>query len=167
MSATGIPAAQPAAGSRHGWGRAARRWMVLSVLIVLAAVVGLGIRSFLAGQPGTPGVVPANPAVEQEFGARLTHIGVSADGGLLDLRYLVLDPGKADALSETPADVPRIVVESSGVVLQTAALMGAHHDLQAGRTAFLLYRNTGGAVQPGTLVTVMFDDLKIEHVVAE
>jgi hypothetical protein len=166
MSA-GVPAARRSDGMGSGWGPTARRWLALSAVIVLAAIGGMVGRTILAGQGGVPGVMPVNPAVEQAFGVRLTHIGVSADGGLIDMRYLVLDPGKADALTETPGDVPRIITEDSGVVLDTAAIMGAHHDLQAGRTAFLLYRNTGGAVRPGTVVTVVFNDLRIEHVVAE
>jgi hypothetical protein len=45
--------------------------------------------------------------------------------------------------------------------------MAAKHDLAPGRTYFLLYRNTHGAIKPGSAVTVKFGDLSLEHVVAK
>jgi hypothetical protein len=136
----------------------------LAVLAVAALAVFAASR--LVATTGAGGI-PTNPAFEQALGVRLTQLAVSADGGLVDVRFLVLDPTKASDLTRTPSSVPRLVVESTGEVIQSAALMGAKHDLRAGRTSFLLYRNTGGAIRRGTLVSIVFADLKVEHVVAQ
>jgi hypothetical protein len=149
-----------------GW-HTARRLLVLAGIAALAVVlVGVG-RMVFAGPPATPGIIPLSPAVEERYGVRLTQVGVSADGGLVDVRYIVLDPRKAATLTETDASVPKLLVERTGALVQSAALMGAKHDLRAGRTAFLLYRNTLGAIQRGTVITIVFGELRIEHVVAE
>jgi hypothetical protein len=135
---------------------------------VLLVVVGLvAFAASRANATPASSAIPRNPAFEQALGVRLTQLAVSADGGLVDVRFLVLDPVKAADLTATASSVPRLVVEQTGEVVESAALMGAKHDLRAGRTSFLLYRNTRGAIRHGTLVSVVFSGLKVEHVVAQ
>ena len=55
--------------------------------------------------------------------------------------------------------------EDKGVLVSSTQTM-IQHTFNVGQTSFLLYRNPGGAVRPGTLVTILFGDLKIEHFVA-
>ena len=139
---------------------------LVAILFIVAVALIAGRLALVGPAPSAAGI-PINPAFEQALGVRLTQLAVSADGGLVDVRFLVLDPSKAADITADAASVPRLIVEQTGAVVSSAALMGAKHDLRAGRTSFLLYRNTGGAIRRGTLVSVVFSDLRVEHVVAQ
>lgn len=139
--------------------------------IVLVAV---SIAAYLIGRGwqvprATPAAstIPVNPAIEQQWGVRVTQIGVTADGGMVDFRYIVLDPDKALAMQQDVNKLPVLVAEDSGTLVNSAAAMTAKHNLNPGTTYFLLYRNTNGAIKAGTPVTVKFGDLTLEHVVAK
>ena len=64
-------------------------------------------------------------------------------------------------------NLPVLIAEDSGGLVNSVALHGRPHTLAAGQTSFLLYRNTRGAIKPGGAVTVKFGDLQLEHVVAK
>jgi hypothetical protein len=64
------------------------------------------------------------------------------------------------------ANFPRLVTEDSGVEIAINNL-SHEHDLEFGRTYFVIYRNVAGAVKPGGLVTVSVGDLSVEHFAVE
>ena len=155
---------EPQAG---GAGRLGQRGSLVVVLLVAAAVVGAAVGAHLIRRPpGDHAIVPINPAIEARWGVRLTHVGVTADGGLIDVRLLIIDAERALTLLQTADNLPILIAEDSGTRIVSVALMPPRHDLVAGRTSFLLYRDTGGAVRHGTSVTVRFGDLVLEHVTA-
>jgi hypothetical protein len=138
------------------------------VLIIVGVTAFLLARGWPAAHPAPiSSVMPFNPAIEQQWGVRVTQIGVTADGGMVDFRYVVLDPDKALAMQQDVNKLPVLVAEDSGTLVNSASLMGAKHTLNPGETYFLLYRNTKGAIKSGTPVTVKFGDLTLEHVVAK
>jgi hypothetical protein len=63
--------------------------------------------------------------------------------------------------------VPVLRVERTGAVVRSAALMTAKHAVAVGRTGFLLYRNTGGAIKSGASISVVFGTLELQHVLAQ
>ena len=140
----------------------------LPVALLLLVGAFFAIRAWSASQPApNADVVPTNPAVEDRWGVRVSQIGVTADGGLVDFRYVVIDPDKALAMVQDVNNWPVLIAEDTGTVVNSAGLMAAKHSLAAGRTYFMLYRNTRGAIKPGGAVTVKFGDLQLEHVVAK
>lgn len=135
------------------------------VLALLAVVVALGLTLRAPTAPaGAP--IPLNPAVETKWGVRVSQVAVTADGGLVDFRFIVLDPDKASEMLSNVDNLPVLRVDGSGVVVNSTAQMGAHPTLRAGQTYFLLYRNAGGAVRSGSSLSVLFGDLTINHVIA-
>jgi hypothetical protein len=144
------------------------RWRpLLVVLLIAATVVAIAVgANLLRRPPGNFADVPVNPAVEVRWGVRITRVGVTADGGLVDVRFLIIDPEKALVMLQAVENVPILIAEDSGKRIVSAAMMPPRHDLVAGRTGFILYRDTGGAIRPGTSVTVRFGDLVLEHVTA-
>ena len=89
----GAQAAAPTAGGR--WrGRLAAFSVVLAVLVVpIAIAVGLTLTSGPGG-PATARVVSASE-LEQEYGIKVNLVAVIAAGGLVDVRFTVLDKDKA------------------------------------------------------------------------
>ena len=146
--------------------------LAFGLLPILLIAVGAGA-FFLARGGQAPqrapaaSTMPVNPQIEQQWGVRVTQIGVTADGGMVDFRYIVLDPDKALAMQQDVNKLPVLVAEDSGTLINSAAAMTAKHNLDPGTTYFLLYRNTGGAIKPGSQVTVKFGDLTLEHMVAK
>ena len=145
----------------------------VGALIVLA----LALATFLALRPpsATPVApvfrpapltpMPSSSAIEDRFGIRFTQIGVTADGGMVDVRYQVLDPDKALPLPEQvdQQNPPVLVADANGARLSATALMPTKHELITGRTYFILYQNTNGAIRHGGRVTIEVDGLRLEH----
>lgn len=140
-----------------------RGWLPAVVLLVLALVAGWSAVRLTTGvaEPG----VPSSPAVEATWGVRMTSVNLGADGGLVDLRFVVLDSSKATALMAAQRDVvPRLAVDDDGLKTFYPS-MTVHRQMTAGRTYVLLFRNTGGTIRSGHDLMILVGDLRIDHVV--
>lgn len=150
-------------------------WIVLGVALLLLAI---GVVAWLSwGKSPTPaqGAVPAAALppgragtaaeVEQRLGIRIRFIAVTAAGGLVELRYEVVDAEKAAGLLDV-AGRPALIAEDSGAVL-TMHVRPEVRSLDAGRSYSFLFANTRNAIRPGSLVTVALGDLRLEHLVAQ
>jgi hypothetical protein len=138
---------------------------------MLLLVVAAGFAAFRFWDAGREGAQAAKIAeqqasvmaqIEDRWGIRVTQVMATADGGLVDLRYQITDPDKAIFLYDDIANFPKLVVEDTGIEVAINNL-SHEHDLEFGRTYFVIYRNVADAVKPGSLVTVSVGDLNIEH----
>jgi hypothetical protein len=113
-----------------------------------------------------PGTMPVNSEIEQKFGVRFAFLAVTADGGMVELRYRVVDEGKAANFGHYTETAPMLIAEDTGEIVDVT-IMGLHnHRVEPGRMYYVLYRNTGNAIQSHRPVTIAVGDLKLEHVVA-
>ena len=151
---------------RRAWAGA----LTLSVIVAVgASLPGSGLAAEGAGAP-TPSPWRPLPegALEAIHGVRVDQVALTAGGGLVDLRFTVLDPVKARPLLAGHSSLPRLVVEGSGIELQApkhGAMKGIR--IQKNATSFLLFPNTRNAVRPGTRVAVAFGDVQVEPVVTK
>ncbi len=145
--------------------------MILPAALLLVAVIALavfGISRWRANQQDVAdsGVAAmqaeAMAAIEDRWGIRVTQVVATADGGLVDLRYQIIDPDKAIFIFDATESMPRLLVEEDGTEIALNTLPH-QHDLEFGQVYFVLYRNVAGAVKPGGLVTVKVGDLTVEH----
>ena len=154
----------------HHFGR------ILAVLTTLALLIGGGWYYYqqrpivptppIAAQ--TPGYL-SNDQLEAQYGVRITLIGVSAAGGIVDFRYKVSDPAKAASLLHDPVNTPTLTAMDSGLTLSPTQ-MGRHHNqmgMKRGAVPFTFYPNVRGAVKSGTLVSVAFGKIKVEPIAAQ
>jgi hypothetical protein len=150
-----------------------RAWLVSPLLApALLAVALIGamyvVRSQAVSSPAPQqSAMPTSPAIEARWGARVTMLGVSGDGGFVDFRFIAVDPDKALDMMTNSKKLPVLTAEDSGTVIDTTAQMAQKHGLNAGETYFLLYLNKNGAIKKGTPVTISFGALKLRHVVAQ
>lgn len=157
-------ALQPPAAVGPSTGRFRRR---AGIVLLAALALGAGVAFGLLRTSSGASTMPTNSAIEETWGVRITQVAPTADDGLVDFRFLVLDADKASAMVSDPSRLPILRIEGGDGVVFSAASMAAKHDLGVGRTYFVLYRNAGGAIQRGTRVTVVFPDgLELDHVVA-
>ena len=109
-------------------------------------------------------VVDADGLAERS-GVTITRVAISGAGGLVDLRFRVVDPGKADALHDA-SKPPALVDEASGLVVRNLLMDHAHSgQFKAGVTYYLVFENPGNWLHSGSKVTVLLGDAQVEHVV--
>ncbi len=179
----GLPAAVPEAGDpapaemeggRRGRPSVPRTWLaaiagvlVLPLLVAATLTYTASGSSDLAARAAAARVVSAAD-MEAEYGVRVNLVAVTADGGLVDVRFTVVDKDKAGHILHDSASMPDLYVESTGAVLSTRNPM-AHKQITLldGATYFLLYPNSGGAIQRGTGVSVVIDGIRLEPVDAQ
>jgi hypothetical protein len=151
--------------------RRSRRTLALMVGVALAAAAA----AFTLGAGGdlpAPKQHPLPPAVSaagllERSGVRVVRVAVTAGGGLLDVRYQVVDAGKAGDLHDA-ATPPAVVDERTGAPIE-GLLMGhaPHSSPKAGVSALLIFINPGNAVRRGDRVSLVLGGARLEHVVVQ
>ncbi|MBM0229932.1 hypothetical protein [Micromonospora sp. ATA51] len=102
--------------------------------------------------------------MEATLGVRFTQAAVVGDGGLVELRYVVLDTQKASAFQNDTKHPPRLRNERSGKLAWRAALMKQGHELRPGQSYYLLYLNNGGAIKRGDKIEITSGPRRLAHV---
>jgi hypothetical protein len=170
---------QPRIRDRRGSLRSAGRRPLRSAVLTAAllALAGSPLRparaapghegAGAASQPARTAVVTDPAGLEARYGIRVQHVALTGGGGLVDLRFTVLDPSLARKVLDGHAGAPRIVVEGGGVELQAPEHGGLRHvKVQKDAACFVLFPNARGAVKAGTRVAVAFGDVRVSPVVA-
>ena len=167
MTAPTITAPAP----RDNGGRAhPRRWRAWAVIVlVLTVALGLAVRATVNSAADVRSGTDLVTA--QEFaaytGVNLTLLGVTAEGGMIEFRYQVVDPDKASLLLHQDDRRPILVAEDSGATLAMLSRPHNHKaNLKVGGTYFFMMANTRNAIHDGTKVTVIVGGVRLEHVVA-
>lgn len=163
---------------RAGVRRLLRRQVLVTGASLAAILIAFGVRELWpSGSAPTPPLTPTartsapaaprSPALESEYGIHVNQIGVTAGGGMLDLRYTVLDTDKALLIGGSVDDRARLIVERTGKRLDTAALTMRHRNkIKPGSGTFILFRNDYGAVHRGDLVTLVIGKIELKHLLA-
>lgn len=144
------------------------------ILSLALVIVSVGFISYQLGAVNNhaehplPATVISNDTLEQEYGIRLTLVGVTAAGGMVDVRYRVIDPLKAAKLiDEEEGGIMPMVYVSNGDVMLMPDMHMREQKLVAGRVYFVLIPNSQNAVKRGTVVTVVFGDVAVEPTLAQ
>ena len=105
--------------------------------------------------------------LEDEYGIEILRIAVTAQGGLVDFRFKILDPDRARVLIKAPIKPPTLVAADSGLSLNSPQKIVGSVRLQKDAVCFLLYPNVRTAVKAGTLVSAVFGGVRVEPVKAQ
>ena len=170
------PGTGPAQPPRRGRFRPPGRVRIAGFLVGVLVAAGIGALALWLPQRsnGQTSAEPPpqwqRPAVSaaglaERSGVRLVRVAATAGGGLLDLRYQVVDPSKAVTVHEARTP-PAIIDERTGLVLNRLLMGHAHHgQLKPAVTYYLIFENTGNWVRRGSEVTVLLGNAQVEHVV--
>jgi len=148
----------------------------VTLLASLALLIGVELWLFASSRPA----LPANPppldrdltslpqsAFEEATGVRVTLVAVTGQGGLIDLRYQVIDPDKA-AIVHDPEKPPTIVDEATGQTFDKLWMQHGHSgELDPGATYYLILVNPNGGIKSGDLVSILIGNFRLEHVIAK
>ena len=159
---------------------------VVGVLLMVAiAALGFWITTTVRGTPvivatSAPAIEPTvvvplalqRPVVTEDglveaIGVKIVYVAVTGDGGLIDLRFQVIDPEKANAIHDED-NPPTLVDEATGLVVNSLLMGHAHSGLYtAGQTYYLIFENPGNIVQSGNQVSVLLGNAEVDHVVVK
>ena len=168
----------PVSGPGSRWRAGGRRARLAGGLVgVVATVVATAVALWIwhastDGTEATDSRVPASwarPAVaadrlSQASGVEITRVAVTGDGGLVDLRFRIVDPDRANALHDESTP-PAVVDEQSGLVVHELLMNHSHTGAyKAGVTYYLVFNNPGNWVHRGGKVTVLLGNAQVEHV---
>lgn len=144
--------------------------MLIYLAVILLVLVGASIW-FTAGQgmkySTLDGFTPLSAAdLEARYGLMVRLVGVTAGGGMIDVRFKVLDAEKAAVLLQNPDSLPKLQVED-GITLTTSQAELEDVHLEDGGIVFMLFPNAGGSVRTGTPINILFGKIKLETVIAQ
>jgi hypothetical protein len=143
-----------------------RRYAGKALIVLLAAslVTAVTIRFVGNAQAAPRYDVPHDGQMEAALGIRFSQAAVVGDGGLVELRYIVLDTQKASAFQNDTKHPPTLRSERGGKTVWRPALMKQGHELRPGQTYYLLYLNNAGAIKRGDNIEVDYGPRKLQHV---
>jgi hypothetical protein len=146
----------------HWDARARQRALV--IVLALAFVAALGWRQAGGADARPPYQVPTSADMENKLGVRFVQAAVVADGGLVELRYVVLDTQKATRFQSDTKHPPFLKSERRNGTAWRAALMRQGHQLQPGQSYFLLYLNNHNAIRSGETLEIDAGDKRLVNV---
>ncbi len=148
--------------------RPRRTWTKRLVRLVLPAVLLLFLASLIPEFPTQFSFFPEasvqddSVAIEARYGIRIRRVAVLAGGGIVELRFLIVDPDKANLYMHDPEYMPALITD--GIRLDPP-VRGHDMEYKAGWGYYILYGNHSSAVKSGKPVVIEFDDLR-QQVVA-
>ena len=149
--------------------RAALGLLVLALVFTAVLLIrGWRPSSDQTGRPAPATAVTAMPisaAIESTYGIRFTGVDVTAGGGMIQVRYQVIDSAKMEAIHGT--ELAPYVVDSHGTKYADPGMVGHSHvgkTKSPGMTDYILLSDAEGGVTPGSIVTIKVGDLELRNV---
>ena len=143
--------------------------MMVSMVLISFFSYQVGIQNAKAHDSGhpLPETIISAQTLEEEYGVQMYLVAVTAAGGMVDVRYRIIEPDKAAKLVD-PEDggiMPMVYVQNGDIMLMPDMHMRTQQ-LIADRMYFTLIPNTQNAVHRGTIVTVSFGVVALEPMIA-
>ncbi len=143
--------------------------LVIGLVLMMGAILGIrGWGPFADKSSSTSAAgatVPTSREFEDTYGIRLSSVDITAAGGMIQIRYQILDGDKAEAMHSDESAAA--VIGPDGHVYSDPGMAGHSHVGKvgaAGTSDNLLLANAGGGLRPGMKVTVRIGDLELRGV---
>jgi hypothetical protein len=140
-------------------------------IVALVALLLVGVVAWQLRPAPNPAIASSTAIsadqLEQQYGVKLGVVGLLASGGLLELKFQVVDADKATALFGEVEDMPLLAVEGSTMVLESAKGMKHQLVLLDGASYFFLYTNVANAVHAGSTVAFVINGQRVPHLTVQ
>lgn len=145
--------------------------VALTALALLAMVVAILLaRGWRPTSDGTASgsstaPMPTSAEIEATYGVRFTGVDVTAGGGMIQIRYQVIDSDKTAAIHE--GDGAPYIVDNDGNTYADPGMAGHSHvggTKPSGTSDYVLLANARGGVHAGSVVTIHIGDLELRNV---
>lgn len=147
-----------------------RRWSWRAVAAVVSLVLLAGFGGALISQAGGRHQRPSLPTsseVETKSGVKVVRASLAADGGLLDVRYIVLDAPKAQRWLADTSKPPKLKNLRNSAIIDRVAPMRSAHQQRPGQTYFLMYQNTQNLIHRGDLIDLTVAGVTLHNIPVE
>jgi len=143
-------------------GRMLLNLALVVVLVTLAVILVARFGPQVGGRSSS--TMPRSAELEAVTGVRISRVAVVGDGGLVTVFYVVLDPEKATRFQSDRDHPPKLTSEARDKSTQRTSIMRTGHTMRPGQTYYLVYDNTGGALQSGETMTLTYLGVSLPHV---
>lgn len=134
--------------------------------LLLVALAAWMIASQYSGSFWPDQAAMAQAAFEEATGIRLVRVASTAQGGMIDLQYQVMDPDKALIIHDDE-NPPTLIDDATGLVLATPFHDHGFKKLRPALTYHVLIVNGDGLLKRGSTVTLIVGQSRLEHVVVQ
>ena len=115
--------------------------------------------------PAKAGPTPSAPRSRPGYGLRFLRATLAVQGGLVDVRFVILDTIRAEpVIGHLSRERVKLVDDATGRVLDTRTMTPGDSNLKAGEGYYMLFRNSGGLLHPGSHVSVAIGKLRLPGV---
>jgi hypothetical protein len=149
-----------------------RTALVPIAVAVLAAGAAFAVVTGLRGSEGAPAKLPAaGPApvsapIEAGYGLRFQRATLAMQGGLVDVRFTILDTLRAEpVIGHLSRERVKLVDQATGTVLDTRTMTPGDANLLAGEGYYMLFRNSGGLIHAGSKIAITVGKYELPGVV--
>jgi len=145
--------------------------LLVALAVAVAAIGGWSLSSrLMADSPAPVGLGPMQRVDQSTFaggtGIWIEHVSIIGGGGLIEIRYRILDVDKSEVVHDT-VNPPRLVT-SDGLELRLQRMDHGHdRDNRLGTTYNEQLVNQGGQLQRGETVTVHVGEFELPGVVVQ
>lgn len=149
--------------------RSRRRWLGLGLVgAAVAVAAGVGVTGIVhATTPAKRPPIPRDSEVEGHSGVRIIRASLAGDGGLIDVRYVILDPSLATKWTGNTDAPPVLDNERTHHQMDRVAAMRDGHDLRPGQTYYLIYLNKGADIKRGDKIDITIANTVLHGVTVE
>lgn len=135
------------------------------ILLLLAATGMIYYGSAKAESVSSAKIVLSQNALEDQYGLKVSLIGVTAAGGMVDLRLKIVDGAKARILLQEKNNFPALQIKNGAVTLNASEDAKSQEiEFKDSGNLFLLYPNAGNVVRQGTPVTILFGEIALKPI---
>ena len=139
--------------------------VAVAIAATAAFAVVVGFRSGADPLPAA-GSAPVSPQLEAGYGLRFQRATLAMQGGLVDVRFTILDTLRAEpVIGHLSRQRVKLVDEASGTVLDTRTMTPGDATLLAGEGYYMLFRNSGGVLRRGSRIAIAIGDIRLPGVV--
>ena len=153
--------------------RAARPFVRASLLVLGLLVMVGGILVARGWRPtssdnstaSSSAAMPISAEIEATYGVRFTGVDVTAGGGMIQIRYQVIDSDKTAGIHDNEG--APFIIDSSGKKYADPGMAGHSHvggTKPSGSSDYVLLANAAGGVKAGSVVTIKIGDLEMRNV---
>lgn len=140
----------------------------LAIMLVTALLMAnYGLEPELPVMPSAGVETPTSPEIEAAWGIRLDHVALIGGGGIVDVRYTVVDPDRAAALLSSLDALPVIHNQRNGAELRLTEALHHRVNLDAGRSYYMLYANAGNLLRRGDAISLTVGEFTLAPVVVK
>ena len=105
--------------------------------------------------------------METKVGVRVVRASLAADGGLLDVRYVVLNAPSAQKWMANTNNPPTLHDQRNSADVNRVAPMRDAHQQRPGQTYYLIYKNTGNTIHRGDLIDLTVAGVTLHDIPVE